>query len=55
VAAVENFTDVFILNPATQIAPVPKELIEQIERKATKRKDQELSALNKPKKKVKDH
>ncbi|OQA31678.1 MAG: Cell shape-determining protein MreC [Betaproteobacteria bacterium ADurb.Bin341] len=53
VAAVENFTDVFILSPATQTTPLPKELTDQIERKAEKREDPGPSAPDKPIKKSK--
>ncbi len=36
-AAVENFTEVFILNPATQTTPLPKEMTDQMERGAARR------------------
>ena len=52
-AAVENFTEVFILNPATQTTPLPKELTEQTERGATKRDIQDQATSGRPRKPAK--
>lgn len=52
-AAVENFTEVFILNPATQATLLPKELTEQTERGATKRDSQDHATSGRPRKPAK--
>jgi len=52
-AAVENFTEVFILNPATQTTPLPKELTDQIERGTAKPDSKNQSASDRPKKATK--